>query len=319
MPVTELGLLALALAALLLSGRWLVRAVLAFTQAFGIPEFSIGFILLAVSTSLPEIFIGASSAYHEAAPLVIATALGSNIVNMTFIVGLAAIVSFGISTAGLNVRRDLLLGGTITMLPILFMADGSISRLEGVLLLLAFCFYVWLLYRDRHRQTGNGNLPGNVFAGFRALAAIAVLVVVLLVAAETTVRAATSLAEQFGLPQFLLGLFVLAFGTSLPELVTTVNAAWMRRPGLALGNILGSNVADSGVVVGLAALVRPLVTPFTPDFLVTAVFVLLSLLILWWFARTRARLSATEGLGLILVFVVFGLLLFITSTVGLVG
>lgn len=316
MPWVELLWLAVALVALVASGRWLVHWLLIVTRAFGIPEFSVGFVLLAVSTSLPEIFVGIASARQGAASLVLATALGSNIVNMTFIVGLAAIVSLGIATAGLNVRRDLLLGGAITMLPILFLLDGMITRPEGGLLLAAFGVYVWRVYRQR-RLTEARPVPGNPLKGLRALLAVAGLVVGLLVAAEVTVRMATSLAEQLQLPTFLIGLFVLAFGTSLPELVTTLNAALMRRPGLALGNILGSNVADSGVVVGLAALARPLEVALTPDLVVTGVFVLLSLLIIGWFAHTRRRLSVFEGLGLVGVFVIFSLLLFGVSATSL--
>lgn len=305
----ELAWLAIALAALILSGRQLVRSLMVITRAFGIPEFSVGFVLLAVSTSLPEIFVGIASARQEAASLVLATALGSNIVNMTFIVGLAAILSLGIKTSGLNIRRDLLLGGVITMLPILFMVDGAITRFEGLLLLGAFCFYVWQIYRDRKRQEKR-SFPTHLGQGVRALGVIAVLIVVLLVAAEITVRTATSLATQLNLPTFLVGLFVLAFGTSLPELVTTLNAALLRRPSLALGNILGSNVADSGIVVGLAALTRPLVIALDLNLIITSLFVLLSLLIIGWFAYTRKRLSMTEGIGLVLVFVVFSVLLF---------
>lgn len=308
MPALELIWLTGALGALMVSGRQLVRSLMVVTRAFGIPEFSVGFVLLAVSTSLPEIFIGISSARQEAASLVLATALGSNIVNMTFIVGLAAIISLGIKTDGLNIRRDLLLGGVITMLPIFFMADAAITRFEGLILLAAFCFYVWQVYRDRRREQAR-SYPGHLGQGLRALAMIAVLIIVLLLASEITVRTATSIAAQFHLPAFLIGLFILAFGTSLPELVTTLNAAILGRPQLALGNILGSNVADSGIVVGLAALVHPLAIALSPDIIITALFVLLSLLIIGWFAHTKKILSLMEGIALVLVFVTFSFLL----------
>lgn len=313
MLASDIFWLSIALSGLLLSGRQLVKSLLVVTRAFGIPEFSVGFVLLAISTSLPEIFVGIASARQETAALVLATALGSNIVNMTFIVGLAAIASVGIATSGLNIRRDLVLGGIITMLPVLFMGDAVITRFEGVLLLAAFCFYVWQVYRDRKRDEQRV-YPGSIRQGMRALAAIGLLIVVLLVAAEITVRTATSLADQLNLPTFLIGLFVLAFGTSLPELVTTLNAALLRRPGLALGNILGSNVADSGLVVGLAALTHPLAAAMTPELVITAFFVLLSLLIIGWFAHTKRQLSVAEGFGLIGIFLVFGVLLFGVST-----
>ncbi len=316
MIIVDLLLLVLALLALVVVGHYLVRFLIDVTRAFGIPEFSVGFVLLAVSTSLPELFIGITSARQEVASLVLATALGSNIVNMTFIVGFAAILSIGIATSGVNVRRDLYLGGLITMLPVFFMRDGLISRLEGMLLLVAFCIYIWRIYIDRSVEK-KPFASRNIGKGVRAVVGIVILIIVLLVASEVTVRTATSIATQLELPAFLIGLFVLAFGTSLPELVTTLSAALHRRPGLALGNILGSNVADSGLVVGVAALVHPLAVSLTLDLAVTALFVLLSLLIIGWFARTKQRLSITEGVGLVLVFVCFGILLFGVSVSGL--
>ncbi len=305
--------LLLSLIALIISGRSLIKWLTKFTRAFGIPEFSVGFVLLAVSTSLPEIFVAISSARQQAASLVLATALGSNIVNMTFIVGMAAIVSIKIATSGINMRRDLILGGVITILPLVFMTGGSISRLEGLLLIAAFCVYVRQIYRDRKStHPGNGQ-PRHYRQGLAALVVISLLVAILLISAEVTVQSATAIAQNLGLPSFLIGLFVLAFGTSLPELITTLSAALQRRPGLALGNILGSNVADSGLVIGLAALTHPLITPLTAEILVTAVFVLLSLFTLGWFARTRRSLSLAEGLGLLFLFMLFGWLLFIVT------
>lgn len=314
--LSELLWLTGALVALILSGRYLVHYLMIVTRSFGIPEFSVGFVLLAVSTSLPEIFVSIASAREGAASLVIATALGSNIVNMTFIVGLAAIISTGIKTAGLNIRRDLLLGGSITMLPILFMANGLISRLEGIMLLAAFCLYMWRIYHERQKKEFN-RLATNIKKGLSALLVISLLIAVLLVASHVTVSSATAIATHLQLSPFLIGLFVLAFGTSLPELITTINAALMRRPGLALGNILGSNVADSGIVVGLAALTQPLVLALTPDLVVTSGFVLLSLLIIGWFAYTKHRISILEGIGLVLIFTLFGILLFSMSAVSI--
>lgn len=309
----DIVVLGLALTALVVSGRWLIHILMMVTKVLGIPEFSVGFILLAVSTSLPEIFVGISSARQEAAALVMATALGSNLVNMTFIVGLAALLSLGVSTKGLRLRRDLLWGGGVTLMPVLFLANGRISRLEGILLLLGFCAYIWRAYQERQKKERRQTTHIRVGRGLGALVLMLGLVALLLVAADLTVSSATSLATRLHIPPFLVGVFILAFGTSLPELVTTLNAALLRRPQLALGNILGSNVADSGLVIGIAALVRPLQTPLTLDLIVTAGFVVLSLILLGWFVHTRQRLSMGEGLGLIVLFLVFGFILFLVS------
>jgi cation:H+ antiporter len=311
----DLLVLGLSLSALLLSGRWLISPLLTLTRLFRLPEFSVGFIVLAIATSLPEIFVGLASARAGAADLVLSTALGSNIVNMTLIVGLATVASLGIKTSGLRPRRDLFLGGLITLLPLLLLYDHSLSRFDGLLLTLAFCFYIWRLAKDRSQPTASSPLPAPpLLASLKTFLLTIILLTILLFSADSTVQAATSLATSINLPPFLIGLFVLAFGTSLPELVTTLNAALQRRPGLALGTILGSNVADSGLVVGLAALTQPLITPLTPNLLITGGFVFLSLLIISYFALTHRRLSVNEGFGLILLFFLFGFFLFILNT-----
>lgn len=305
--------LLVALVILIASGRWLVRAVVAAARAFGLSQASMAILLLAVSTSLPELFVSVASAWRGAGDMVIATALGSNVVNMTLIVGLASVLSFGISTQGLNVRRDFIFGGLITILPLIFLLNGVISRLEGGVLLAAFLLYMRRVLVEHRGVPFNGQHWPRLGHGLRqALVALA-LVGVLIVAAEVTVRAATLLAEQVGLPLFLIGIFVLAFGTSLPELTTTVQAALARRPGLALGNILGSNVADSALIIGLAAVVRPLRVPLDFSIVTTSGFVVLALLLLGWSSYTRRRLTFSEGLLLIGAFVVFGGLLFLLN------
>lgn len=296
--------LTLALAALVLCGRFLIRLLSNVTTAFGLSEFSVAFIFLAVATSLPELFVAIASAQQHAGDIVIAVALGSNVVNMTLIIGAAALLSAGIPTTGLNLRRDIFIGSGITLLPILFLLNGIISRFEGVLLLLAFSYYMYLLYRDRNTFNGAA-APRRILRGVASIFGILLLVGVLLVASNATVDSSVQLATAVGIPTFLIGLFLLAIGTSLPELTTTFSSALQRRPAMALGGILGSNVADSALIIGIASLVRPLEVTVNLPLVTTAAFVVIALVILGDFAFTRQRISIAEGLWLLFAFAMF--------------
>jgi len=301
----------LALITLIVSSRFAIKSLTALTSALGISEFAIAFILLAVATSTPELFVSISSSLADAGSLVIATALGSNVINMTLIIGLAAFLSAGISTDGLYIRRDVLLGGVITMLPIIFLFDGEISRLDGAILLLFFAVYVYQLMPRSSFSNRQSSLSLATAAGHSLV--VAILIAVVIVSAHVVVSTAVDITRLTGIPEFMIGIFILAFGTSLPELVTTVGAALMRKPNLALGTILGSNIADSALIIGLASLIRPLQVDLTASIAVAALSVIVSLAFLTWFALSKKRLSTYEGAFLVLLFLVFGVVIATTS------
>ena len=304
--------LGIALAALVLSGRWIVKLLLNITAAFGISEFSVAFIFLAVATSIPELFVSIASAQASAGDLVIAIALGSNVVNMTLIVGLATIVSFGISTQGLNLRRDIGLGMIITLLPVLFLLNGVISRFESSILLASFVLYMYLLYRDQKSILSNA-VPRRIMRGVVSMLLMLVLVAVLIFASEHIVESSVTIATLLGIPSFLIGLFLLAGGTSLPELTTTLQSALQKKPTLALGNILGSNVADAALIVGIASMVKPLEVTLNPSLIITALSAVIALGSLGYFAFSRQKISFSEGLLLLLGFVIFSIVMLLIS------
>lgn len=312
MPGHPLLILIISLAVLILGGRYLIRLLEHVTRALGISEYAAAFFFLAIGTSLPELFVAISSSLQGSADLVIATGLGSNVINMSLILGLAAIISLGISTSGLRLRRDLLFGGLTTCLPILFLLNGVISRLEGAILLLAFVGYAVKVYRQRPTRRA-AVAPHSLGRGLASAAGILILLGVILLAAHSTVESSVQLAKLIHLSPFLIGIFLLALGTSLPELGTTLQAAFLRKPTMAFGNILGSNIADSALIIGVASVIRPLETELTVPMYMTAVFVVGLLILLGFFAATRQRISISEGLLLLGCFFLFGFSLFLVG------
>jgi cation:H+ antiporter len=302
-----------ALAVLVISGRLLIRYLTRAAAAFNVSEFTLAFVLLALGTSLPELFVGLISARQGAGDLVLAMALGSNVINATLIIGLAAFLSVGISTATLNLRRDVILSAAIVMLPLLFLLTGGvISTVEAAILIGVFLYYIFLLYRDSKRQTEPLNLP-HVMHGVVASLAVVALLAVLLAAAHFTVDAATRIAVSWHIPAVVIGLLLLAGGTSLPELATTIQVALKHKPGLALGTIIGSNVANSALVIGAAGLVRPLEVTVSGPLITAAVFVIVATSLLAYFASSRRQLSAREGLVLMALFLLYAGITIVTG------
>lgn len=313
--ITDFISFVIALAILVMCGRLIVRTLTSLAQKLGVSEYILAFILLAVATSIPELFVGVSSARQGAGDLVLALALGSNIINMTLIVGAAAVVSMGISTTGLNLKRDVLLGGGITFMPLLLLLDGVISRWDGLFLLTLFLFYITLLYKDhgsrRAVEKGQRN-TGSIMVGVLMVLG---LVAVLVYASEVTVSSVVAMAEAMNVPSFIIGIFVLAFGTSLTELTTTLNAALLKRPGLAIGAILGGNVADSGLIVGVSSLARSLHINLDYSLLITGIYVVIVTGLMALFTITRGRISTREGFLLLALFVGFVFLLIFQTSV----
>ncbi|MEX1112576.1 MAG: sodium:calcium antiporter [Candidatus Andersenbacteria bacterium] len=299
------------LAVLVVSSRYTIRLLNNVAVALGISEFTVAFIILAVATSIPELSLSVISAANHAGELVLATALGSNVINMTLIIGTAAVVSLGISTQGLKLKRDLVFGGITTCMPLLFLTNGVISRLEGGILIAAFCMYMYLLFREQ--RTLKARTPRHIMRGVGSMLLAGVMIAVIVFTAHMTVTASVDLARLAGLPAFLIGVFLLALGTSLPEFATTIQSALLKKPTMALGTILGSNVTDSALVIGIASVIQPIHVPINASLLTTVIFVIIALVFLGYFAATRRKISISEGLVLLLVFTLFIFVTFIVA------
>jgi cation:H+ antiporter len=306
-------ILLLALVVLMASGHWIVRLLENISLAFGLSQFTTAFLLLAIATSIPELFLAISSAQQDAGGIVLAIALGSNIVNITLIASLAAVFSAGITTREKRLRQNIALSIAISIMPLFFLMDGVISRAEGATLLVAFAMYLIVLYRNKAPSTAIQRLPRHLLRGLGSTVLLLGLLVILLAAADKTVLSAVTIAEGLAISPFLIGLFLLAIGTSLPELTTTLHSARQKKPEMALGNILGSDAADSALIIGVASVIRPLHVPLEPHIIITAIFVFLANAALGYFALSRQRISITESLLLLGLFILFVFTMLLTT------
>ncbi len=241
----------------------LVRGAGTLAVRLGVAPIAVGLTVVAFATSSPELFVAAQSALTRHAAVALGTVVGSNIFNATAVLGLAGLVRPMTVRARL-VRREMPLMIGATALLCLFLVEGGLSRLDGAVLVaaaLAYAVYAYLGATAGDTEavsTEFGDALPRPREARRDLVWGAVGLAALVVGAESLVHGAAALAAAFHVSEVVVAVTVVAFGTSLPELATSVTAARRGEPDVALGNVIGSNTINILGVLGLAALIHPL-------------------------------------------------------------
>ncbi len=292
---------------LIKSASLLIKSVSKIAVAFHLTEFTLSFLLVAFATSLPELFVGISSAINQKPLFSLGNVLGSNIAVVTLIIGLAALFSRGIKIKSLIIQENLLYFIFIPFFSLLMFLDGRLTRLEGGILLVLFFFYCLELYsRGRSfRKILEEDKKKNKKRILREFIYFIVEVALLLISAHFIVLLGVRIAKQINIPLLLFSLFFVALGTSLPELIFQLKAARSGHEEMTLGDVSGSIVINSSLVLGVTALIKPIILTDTSHFTFSAIFMMVSLLLFTVFTRTKKELSSWEGLFLIFFYLVF--------------
>lgn len=248
-------MLAGGLLGLFLGGDWLVRGASQIAARFNVPPLIIGLTIVGFGTSTPELLVSLQAAFDGLPGISIGNVVGSNTANILLILGVAGIIAPPIADF-MNMRRDLfwMLGAALVM-PVII-ASGYVGRIEGAALITGLIIYLGLSFRAM-RNDPTEALPSDVnllhAAGFTIAGLIAVMV-----GAKYLVESATIIARHLGVSKAMIGLSIVAIGTSLPELATTVAAAIKGEREIALGNIIGSNIFNILAILGLTGLIIPI-------------------------------------------------------------
>jgi len=258
-PVLASAMVMVGVVLLALGASWLVDGASRLALGLGITPMVVGLTVVGFGTSMPELSVSVLAAARGSGGLSLGNAIGSNIMNLLLVLGLAAVIA-PIRVAGgpRGVRRELVWGLVPAVVLLVGAYDGRIGRPVALCLIALFAAFLATCLASARRQAGSDDLPARVAGtpGRHVLLTLAGIVV-LVAGAETMVRGGVSLARAFGVSEAVIGLSLVAFGTSLPELATSVAAAVKQESDLSLGNVLGSNVFNLGLIVGLAFLLRP--------------------------------------------------------------
>lgn len=318
MMLLNLILFVVACLILVKSADWLVGSLTKIAEYFKLSEFVIGFIVMALATSVPELLVGVTSVLEETPLLGLGTVIGSNIIDLTLVIGVAVLLGKGIKLREKTIRKDIFYMMLITLLPIILMFLGNgLSRLDGAILLFFFIFYMWRVFKQRRRfrkfidSVTREEFTLSTFGFFMSL-------ILLFFSAELVVRFGSLISTELGLPTILIGLFVVAFGTSLPELTFEARGVLAKHEEMIMGDIVGSVVMNTTLVLGVMALLsKNIITMESPlIFFSSAAFMVLIAFIFMTFAESERGFSWNEGISLILLYVFFMIIEFYIKTIG---
>ena len=317
----QILLLILGLTLILLGANWLVDGSTSIARKTGMSEFVIGLTIVGIGTSTPEMVVSYISAFQGQPELALGNVIGSNIFNILMILGVTTLIS-PITMSKDNRLKDIPLNILVTgglMLiwlvhSVLGVGANEISRIEGGIMLAAFAFYLWMMFRS-----GNGaeetlqEEETKIFPNWLAVIMILGGLGGLIIGGRFFVNSATAIAQYLNLSEKFIAITIMAAGTSLPELATCIVAARKGRNQMALGNVIGSNIANILLIVGGAAVISPLSLASIAwvDF---AVMMVASLVLLMSaYTIKRDRIDRREGLLFIIIEAAYMIWLFLNA------
>ena len=272
-----------------------------------IPSVIIGLTIVAMGTSAPEASVSINAALAGNNDIAVSNIIGSNIFNGLVVVGICAFIS-GFKTNKDILKRDMPVNILITAILCVMIADGRLSRLEGILLLSGMIFYIvnmiFSALKTRSSCPDEKSMPL-----YKSLIFIAGGLVAVIFGGNLVVNNASQIAVSFGVSQNFIGLTIVAIGTSLPELVTSIVATRKGDSGLALGNAIGSNIFNILFILGMSATISPL--HILSESVIDCAILLVSGILLFVFAYTRKSMNRTEGAICVLSYIGYTAYLFI--------
>lgn len=259
--LTVLLLLA-GLGLLIFGGDYLVRGAVGLAECLNIPPMIIGLTVVAFGTSAPELFVSVQAALNQAGGIAIGNVVGSNIANILLVLGAPAMI-MAVSCFDKGIGRNIIIMIAVTAAVMVMFLDGRLGRLDGLLLLLCLFGFLGLQIKTaRDHQEDAPDYHDEVAAPPTSKAKISLFIIAGLIGlplgAHLTVTSAITIAEYFNVSDAVIGLTIVAVGTSLPELAASVAAAWRGSAAVAIGNVVGSNIFNIAFILGVAAMIRPI-------------------------------------------------------------
>ena len=325
--VKEVAILLIASIALIYSGLLVVKALVRISYKLRIKEYILTFVLLAFSTSIPELFVGITSALNKNPSLSLGNIIGANILDSTFVIAIALIIARNFKVSGNLARSTSIYAVGMASFPVLLgPIGGELSRIDGGLLMLSFFIYMGTVLKKSkvrkqaiekkdEKALGDGSnmvdggkikkaylrikdeLFFNVFLFILGMIAV-------FFSAKYVTSSAIDISNTLGLPSILVGMIIVSIGTTLPELMLEIRIAIAKIRGMAFGDPIGSIVVNSTFILGLVALIQPIETS-SREFFLGSMFTIAATSILAILLNTKKQLTWKHGLMLLLLYFIF--------------
>ncbi len=282
---------------------WFVDGAAGIAQKFGIPQLVIGLTIVAMVTSAPEAAVSITAALKGNADITVGNIVGSNILNILIILGISsAIVAIAVAKSTIKYEIPFMLLVTFLLLGLGY-TGGEIVLWEGIVLWLFFIAYLAYLFvmakkNKEEQEEENKNLPV-----WKLLILTVIGLVLIVWGSDVTVDAATNIAKELGMSERFIGLTIVALGTSLPELFTSVSAAIKGKADIAIGNIVGSNIFNILFVVGTSALITPVL--FASNFIIDTLIAVAAGVLLWVCVFRKQKLTRPGGIIMLVCYAAY--------------
>ena len=295
--IINLALLVVGFVFLVKGSDWFVDGAASIAARLGIPQLIIGLTIVAMGTSAPEAAVSITASTQGSADITIGNIVGSNILNILIILGLASFLTC-IHVAKSTVFREIPFMIFVTVLLLVLGLDGSITLVDGIILWACFLFYLGYLFRMAKNSDGEEEESINTQRPlWKSLLWTAFGMGLIILGSDIAVDAATSIARIMGMSERLIGLTIVALGTSLPELFTSVTAAKKGNADIAIGNIVGSNIFNILFVVGTSSLVTNI--PFAAAFRSDAIIAIGAAVLLFVCCLHHYSLARKSGIAML--------------------
>ncbi len=313
----NLALFILSCIVLVQSNNYLVKSLAKISYFLKLNEFTIGFIIMSVATSLPELFVGIMSAIDGVPAFSVGNVIGSNILDLTLVIGIAALLAKNINIESKIIRKDMIYMLAITILPVILLVDHhlwwkfglfpnmtpGLSRIDGFILLCAFAYYIYNLVQQETRFSRIVDKTSRKEA-IKFMLLFLISITLLLISAHFVVDYAELLSIDLAISPLLMGLFIISLGTSLPELMFESKAVLSQHQSMAIGDLVGSVITNSALVLGVTAVISPIAVN-TVIYLTSTLFMLFAAFIFFTFSESGDRITWTEGMSLLFLYVLF--------------
>ena len=312
-PIVSFIVFPLALSGVLISAHYFLRSATSLGLLFGASPFVIGSFIVALGTSFPEFAIALFSIFNGAFDIPVAQVAGSNIANILLIIGIVTLISRRLNIIKKLIDVELPLITSITALFVFIVWDGAVSSVEGFFLFVGFLFYGFYIFRSKENRENPLDAEENLKTAYNTPKSVFLFIFTSIsigVFSVYTVKALEGIAVSLSVPEGIIAVTVLAFGTSLPELVVSIRAAFNKEIELLVGNIVGSNIFNILFVVSIPALIKPLTVD--TQTLQIGIPMLIVATVLFVVSGISNRVHIWEGIFFLLLY-----LLFIAKVIGI--
>ena len=272
-----------------------------------VPSLIIGMTIVAMGTSFPECSVSINASIAGSNGLAISNAVGSNIFNLMVVCGFCTLFCPLAVDKG-TLKKEFPFSIIVALILLAFGSAGMVlGHIDGIILTLVFAIFLdWMVMSAKKARAGGNQADGDdyeIIPVWKCIFYILGGIIAIIIGGDVVVDSASKIAAQFGMSDNLIGLTVVAFGTSLPELVTSVVAAKKNEVDMALGNVIGSNIFNILLVLGVAAAISPVA--FVMENIVDIVVLVVMSLIVWWFAWSKQKITRGEGIIMLLMYAIY--------------